>query len=85
MKTIYTDRFGFYPWALLALSIIFFRSGYQIIVGVRHAPFGIDGTVGGAVFVLVAGYWLVLAGKRILDVRLAKREGRDPAIVRVKD
>jgi len=85
MKTIYTDRFGLYPWALLALSVIFFRSGYQIITGVRDAPFGIDDTVGGAIFVLVGGCWLLLAGKRLLDMRLARREGRDPTIVRVKD
>jgi hypothetical protein len=38
MKTIYTDRFGLYPWALLFLSVMFLWRAYETFAGVRHAP-----------------------------------------------
>lgn len=85
MKTIYADRLGLYPWTLLFLSVVFFWKAYETITGVRHAPFGIDDTVGGIIFVLGGGYWLILASKRLLGVRSARREGRDPTIIRIKD
>jgi hypothetical protein len=47
-------------------------------------PFGISDTVGGTILVLGGGYWIVLAGKRLLDIRWARREGRDPTIIRTR-
>ena len=55
MKTIYTDRLGIYPWALLFLSAMSFWWAYDTFTGGPHAPFGIDKTAGGIIFVLGGG------------------------------
>jgi hypothetical protein len=85
MKTIYTDKLGIYPWALLFLSAISFWWAYDTVTGGRHAPFGIHKTTAGIIFVLCGGYWLFLAARRFRDVRSATREGRDPTIIRIKE
>jgi hypothetical protein len=85
MKTIYTDNYGFYPWFLLFLSASCFFMAYDNLLGNSRGPFGLDGTTGGLFFVFVGSYWLFLAVKRVRDVRKAKREGRDPTIIRVRE
>lgn len=85
MKTIYTDRFGIYPWAMLFLSFVTFWSAYDVFFEGSRAPFGLDRTAGGLIFVLGGSLWLFLAAKRFRDVLRAKREGRDPTILHVSD
>jgi hypothetical protein len=85
MKTIYTDKLGLYPWALLFLSFVMFWSAYDTFLGRSSAPFGLDDNVGGLFLALGGSFWLFLAMKRFLDVRKAKREGRDPTIIGVRE
>ena len=82
MKTIYTDRLGIYPWALLFLSTLSFWSAYETAVKGRSAPLGFDNGLGGLIFVLSGVFWLILAVKRLRDVLRAKQEGRDHTIIR---
>jgi hypothetical protein len=82
MKTIYTDKLGLYPWVLLFGSVTSFWLAYRTIAGAHHAPFGLDKNLGGIIFAVIGGYWLFLAARRFQDIRAAKREGRDPTIIR---
>ncbi|GAA4751638.1 hypothetical protein GCM10023264_17970 [Sphingomonas daechungensis] len=85
MKTIYTDKLGLYPWALLFLSATMFWSAYGVFVEGRYAPFGL-GSTAGSLFLAAGGvFWLGLAARRFRNVRVAKREGRDPSIISVKE
>jgi hypothetical protein len=84
MKTIHTDIFGLLPWTYLLLSAGAFGSACDMMVRGGRGPFGIGGNAGLAVFALAGLAWLVLAISRFRQVRQAKREGRDPAIVRVE-
>jgi len=75
MKTVYTDRYGIFPWAMLLVAGGMFWSAYNGFVK------GNGGTAGlslgaGAVF-------LTLALRRFWDSRQAKHEGRDPSIIRI--
>ncbi|WP_370179520.1 hypothetical protein [Alteriqipengyuania sp.] len=77
MKTIYTDKTGFLPWAFLA-------------VGVGWAALGIwDGWQEfgwrDAIRVLVGFVFLGFAARRFLQIHRAKAEGRDHTIVRIKN
>jgi hypothetical protein len=85
MKTIYTDRFGLYPWFLIYLSFMFFRLAYQTLTGVRHSPWGVSDGVEATILVVGGGYWVALATRRFLNIRSARRGGRDPTIIRIKD
>ena len=85
MKTIYTDRFGLYPWFLLYLSGTFFWMAYETFTRGRHSRLGISNDVEGIILVVGGGYWLALAAKRLAKARVARREGRDPTIIRIKD
>ena len=76
VTTIYTDRYGLYPWAMLLLSCSMFWSAYRGFVDGDGNQLGL-GVGGGSVF-------LILAFKRLWDVHQAKRSGRDPSIVRAK-
>lgn len=77
MKTIYTDKFGLYPWAMLLVSAYTFWSAYR----------GIGDDDGGQLGLRVGAgsFFLILALKRFWDVREAKRKGRDPTVVRIKE
>lgn len=76
MKTIYTDRYGIYPWTMLVASCWMFLLAYGDL-GKRSAIYiGLD--IAGGLF------FMALAVRRLVDIRRAKREGRDHTIVRVK-
>lgn len=77
MKTIYTDRYGLYPWAMLFVSAVMFWSAYSGFSKGDGNALGL-GIGSGALF-------LILALKRIWDVRKAKREGRNPSILRIRE
>jgi hypothetical protein len=85
MKTIYTDKTGIYPWALLFLSFGTFWSACDTFRGGRIGPFGLDSSLNGLILALAGVFWLFLAAKRYRDVRRAKREGRDPTIISVRE
>ena len=72
MKTIYTDTFGIRPIAWLALGAYMLASAIIRGTGWNLAI----GLLGGAFF-------LFLAAKDFRRRMIARREGRDPAIVRV--
>ena len=77
MKTVYTDRFGFYPWAMLFVSAVGFLSAYDGFAEGDGNQLGL-GIGSGSVF-------LILALKRFWDIREAKRKGRDATIVRISE
>jgi hypothetical protein len=77
VKTIYTDKFGLYPWAMLLVSAGMFWSVYRGLGDGDGSQLGLG--VGSG------GLFLILALKRFWDIRKAKREGRDPTIVRIKE
>lgn len=85
MKTIYTDRLGLYPLVLLALPGMSFWSAYASFTGSRYAPFGLSNTLNSAILVAAGVYLAVRAAKRLRYTRSARREGRDPTIIRIKD
>lgn len=66
----------------VALPFMMFWWAYEYIFQDRRGPFGIGGALGGFITVLGGSFWLYLAAKRFRDVRRAKLEGRDPAIMR---
>ena len=77
VKTIYTDRYGLYPWiwgifGLLGLPYVF---GYLVDGRYIMASWSMIASVGP----------LYLAYDRVRDVRRARREGRDPSIMRITD
>ncbi|WP_145916774.1 hypothetical protein [Erythrobacter sp. QSSC1-22B] len=76
MKTVYTDKYGFYPWAMLFVSFVGFWSAYSGFSEGDGNRLGL-GIGSGEVF-------LILALRRFWNVREAKREGRDPTIHRIK-
>ncbi|WP_370033971.1 hypothetical protein [Qipengyuania mesophila] len=77
MKTVYTDKYGLLPWAMLAVSALNFWSALQGFQAGDGNRLGL-GIGTGALFA-------ILGIKRIWDVRLAKRNGRDPTILRVEN
>ena len=77
MKTVYTDKYGIYPWAMLFVSAFMFWSAYSGYAQGNGNQLGL-GIGAGAVF-------LILALKRFWDIRQAKRDGRDPTIMRITD
>ncbi|GAA0266078.1 hypothetical protein GCM10009127_01860 [Alteraurantiacibacter aestuarii] len=76
MKTIYTDNYGVYPWAMLAVALYMFWSAYEGFASDDGNRLGL-GIGAGALF-------LILALRRVWDRRNARVEGRDPSIVRVE-
>lgn len=77
MKTVYTDRLGFYPWAMSFVSVVGFWYAYDGFTKGDGTQFGL-GIGSGSVF-------LILALKRFLDIREAKRKGRDATILRISE
>lgn len=77
MKTIYTDRYGIYPWMMMLVAVIMFHDAYNGFAEQNGNQLGL-GIASGGVF-------LFLALKRFWDIRKAKRENRDPTIVRVTE
>jgi len=77
MRTIYTDKLGLYPWAMLLVSGVMFWSAYSGLTEGDGNRIGL-GVGAGALF-------LILALKRFWDVRQAKLEGRDPTIFRIEN
>ena len=77
MKTIYTDKLGLYPWAMLFVSIVMFGRAYNAFEEGRTLWLCLNIGIGGSC--------LFLALKRFRDVQQTKREGRDPTILRIKD
>lgn len=79
---VYTDHAGLIPWTFGLLGIISFGAAYDAFSGGRGA-FGLGASIGGGVYVLSGIFWLFLLWRRVRDIRRAKREGRDPAIVKI--
>lgn len=77
MKTAYTDTLGLYPWAMLLLAAGMVWYAYRGFADGDATRLGLG--LGGG------GLSLILALKRFRDIRIAKREGRDPAIVRISE
>ncbi|MBO9518840.1 MAG: hypothetical protein J7493_12300 [Porphyrobacter sp.] len=77
MKTIYTDKLGLYPWVMLFVSSTMFWSAYFGFTVGDGNQLGL-GIGSGSLF-------FILGVKRLWEVREAKRQGRDPTIIRVKD
>jgi hypothetical protein len=85
VKTIYTDKVGLYPWAMLLGAVLSFWRAYVILAEVRPAPFGLEKGLSVVVFAVIGGNFTFLAVKRFRDIRSAKHEGRDPTIIRMKN
>jgi hypothetical protein len=77
VKTIYTDKYGFYPWMMLAVAGLMFKNAYDGFSEQDGSQLGL-GIASGGVF-------LFLALQRFWDIRKAKRENRDHTIVRVTE
>lgn len=77
MKTIFTDRYGLYPWFLSATSCWMFSLAY--------GHFADGNAIRALVDAGAASVFLILAIKRFLEIRRAKREGRDHTIVRIRE
>jgi hypothetical protein len=77
VKTVYTDKLGVYPWAMLFVSAAGFWTAFEGFAAGDGSRLGL-GVGSGGVF-------LTLALKRFWDIRTAKREGRDPTILTVKE
>lgn len=77
MKTIYTDRYGIYPWMMLVVAAIMFNNAYDGFSEQDGHQLGLGIGTGGV--------FLILALKRFWDIRKAKRENRDHTIVRVTE
>ena len=77
MKTVYTDKLGLYPWAMLFVAFASFWSAYNAFIAGDGNQLGLGIGAGGV--------FLILAIKRFLDVRQAKRDGRDPTVLRVNE
>lgn len=75
MKTIYTDKYGLYLWTMLLLAFGQFWTAYRGFSTQDGNRLGL-GIATGSVF-------LILALKRFWDIRKAKRDNRDPTVVRV--
>ncbi len=73
---IYTDKFGLYPWAMLFVSAGMFWFAYRGLQDGDASQLGLGLGSG--------GLFLILALKRFWDIREAKRDGKDPTIVRIK-
>ena len=76
MKTIHTDKYGLLPWALLGAA------AFNLSLAYRFFP--ADHWIWGTLFLCAGLNFLRLAVRRFLQVRQAKAEGRDPAILRVE-
>ena len=74
MKTIYTDKYWLLPSFLLLVAGYMFWSAYRAFLRSDGGDLGLDIGVG--------GLFLILALKRLWDVRRAKREGQGPSIIR---
>ena len=85
MKTVYTDKSGLLPWSMLFVSAVMFFSAYNHFSEGETGPFGFGSRVGGVFFILGGCVFLTLSLKRFGNVRSARREGRDPTVVRVTE
>jgi hypothetical protein len=74
VKTIFTDRYGLYPWLLIAACCWIFLSAYWDWAA-GHAIHASLNVAAGAVF-------LTLAIKRLSVIGRARREGRGHTIER---
>ena len=79
MRTICTDNFGLYPWFALFCSAVSFWSAFD-----NDDVFGLGERISGVLWALMGCFWLFLALRRLRQVRIAKREGRDPTIMGTK-
>ncbi len=77
MKTIYTDKLGIYPWAMLFSASVMFWSAYRGFLESDGNQFGAGIGAG--------GLFLILAVRRFWDVREAKRAGHDASVPRIKE
>ncbi len=77
MKTIYTDRLGVMAWLMMFAAIVHFIFAYQAFE--RGDGNGLAISFGLGVF------FAFLAAKRAWDVRVAKHEGRDHTVLRIKN
>lgn len=75
MKTICTDKYGLYPW-FFGIGGVWEISHVYGYVADRRYVMATFAMIGSAAFIY-------LAGKRVWDMRTARREGRDPAIIRI--
>jgi len=74
VKTIFTDRNGLYPWAMLFVASMMFWSAYRDFLEGDDMGFGLS-MAGGGVF-------LIFAIKRLRNIRHATRAGDDITILR---
>ncbi|WP_379548554.1 hypothetical protein ACFCW2_05140 [Qipengyuania sp. DSG2-2] len=73
MKTVYTDRFGIFHWAMIAVAL------WQALSAFESA---MEGSWGRALLnAAVAGAFSFLAARRMIERRAAIRAGSDPAIM----
>jgi hypothetical protein len=77
VKTIYTDKYGFLPWMMLAASGSMLWVAYKGSTDGDRIKLGL--TIGAGIA------FLFLALNRLWAIREAKREGRDYTIIRTKD
>lgn len=82
MTRIYTDHAGLLPWTFGLLAVISFWSAYEAFSGGRGVLW-LDGQVGGMIYVFGVGFWSLMLARRLRQIRQAKREGRDPAIIKI--
>lgn len=77
MKTIYTDRYGLYPWFFGVTGL----SGFPYVYG-----YGVAGRYVMATVSLITSIgFIYLAIERVQAIMRARREGRDSSIIRIKD
>ena len=77
MRTIYTDRYGLYLWAMLFAAAAMAIGGY--------GAFSNGNTTKALLNVLGSGCFVSLAARRLMQVRMAKRKGDDSTILRKVD
>ena len=77
MKTVYTDHFGIFPWAMMAVAI------WQLVSAIM--AYSAQNWTWALLYACAGAIFAFLGIRRMIDRRSAKREGGDPTIIRVRD